>query len=156
MIQCTFGKGATAFLRHAVVDTIVTRGDEILLVKRAERLIEGGKWALVGGYVNRDEVIREAVAREVMEETGYGVEGVTLLKIRDNPDRPNEDNQNIAFVHFCVVGEKTGSPDNESTEQRWFPLSEIPPRDEIAFEHFENIELYREYLKNPFPLPRVG
>jgi len=70
MITCTFENGNRASLRHVVVDNLVLQGDRILLVKRAVQLIEGGKWGLVGGFVDRDETIRQAAAREIMEETG--------------------------------------------------------------------------------------
>ena len=38
-----------------------------------------------------------------MEETGYKVEGITLLRVIDEPDRPNDDRQTIAFVYFCKL-----------------------------------------------------
>lgn len=114
MIGCTFENGNHASLRHVVVDNLVLQGDRILLVKRAPALIEGGKWGLVGGFVDRDETIRQAAAREIMEETGYEVSDITLLRIVDTPDRPGEDRQNIAFVHACTAGRQTGTPDGES------------------------------------------
>ena len=66
------------------------------------------------------------------------------------PDRPGEDRQNIAFVHVCVAGQRTGTPDWESTEVRWFPLSELPEEQEFAFDHYGNIRLYRQHLANGF------
>src|SRR6185312_7100688 len=134
MITCTFENGNRASLRHVVVDNLVLQGDRILLVKRAVQLIEGGKWGLVGGFVDRDETIRQAAAREIMEETGYEVTDITLFRIIDTPDRPGEDRQNIAFVHVCVAGQRTGTPDWESTEVRWFPLSALPEEHEFAFD----------------------
>lgn len=144
MLKCVFENGNEASLRHAVVDTIVLRGEEILLVKRAASLIEGGKWGLVGGYVERDETLAQAVSREVLEETGYSVTHPQLLTIRDNPDRPNEDRQNIAFVFVCEAGEKVGDADAESEEQKWFSLSDLPNAAQFAFDHFQDVELYLE------------
>ena len=96
MLTCIFENGERASLRHAVVDALVLDKQKILLVKRAKKLLEGGKWALIGGFVGRDENLKQAVAREVMEESGYKVKNITLLTIRDNPNRPKEDRQNIA------------------------------------------------------------
>ena len=56
-----------------------------------------------------------------------------LLTIIDKPDRPKEDLQNVAFVYFCTATEKTGKPDWESDEQRWFGWDALPPTEEIAF-----------------------
>jgi 8-oxo-dGTP diphosphatase len=156
MITCKFENDGQASLRHVVVDNLVLKEGRILLVKRTKKLLEGGKWALVGGYVERDEDIKSAAAREVLEETGYQVEGLTLFRIIDAPDRPAEDRQNIAFVHICTALGKVDTADDESDEQRWFDLDTLPPKEEIAFDHLQNIELYKRYLKEPFALPRLG
>jgi len=146
MITCIWEDGSKATLRHAVVDTIVIKDNKILLVKRTGKLLEGGKWGLVGGFVERDETLKQAAEREVFEETGWKVKDITLLTINDSPNRPKEDRQNIAFVYYCQATEKTGEADDESDDQQWFPLSEIPPIETIAFDHAEDIKLYKDYL----------
>lgn len=156
MINCEFENGSKASLRHIVVDNLVLKNDKILLVKRANGLPEGGKWGLVGGFVERNETLEEAVKREIFEETGYTVDSTTLLRINDNPNRPREDRQNISFVYFCFAGEKNGVADKESDSQEWFPLSALPPEDEFAFDGRSNIELYKKYLSAPFSLPQFG
>ena len=88
-----------------------------------------------------------------MEETGWHVEGLILLTINDNPDRPKEDRQNISFVYLCKATEKTGEPDEESDEQKWFDLTELPEANNLAFDHAKNINLYRKYLKEGLALP---
>jgi 8-oxo-dGTP diphosphatase len=153
VITCTFENGNKGSLRHVVVDNLVLQDGKILLVKRAPQLLEGGKWGLVGGFVDRDETIRQAAVREIREETGYEVTDITLFRIIDKPDRAGEDRQNIAFVHLCVAGEKTGTPDWESTEVRWFPLSALPEEEEFAFDHYSNIRLYRDYLAGRIAVP---
>jgi ADP-ribose pyrophosphatase YjhB (NUDIX family) len=157
MITCLFENNDSGSLRHVVADNLVLAGDKILLVKRTNKLLEGGKWGLVGGFVERDETIRQAAAREIMEEVGYTVKDITLLRIIDSPNRPAEDRQNVAFVHFCtVVGPKAQSGDEESTDQRWFPLSALPEESEIAFDHFSSIALYMAYRSQSFNLPIFG
>jgi ADP-ribose pyrophosphatase YjhB (NUDIX family) len=133
----------------------VINGNKILLVRRAPHLLDGGKWGIIGGYVERDETTKEAAAREIFEETGYKVADITLLTIRDNPDRPHEDRQNVVFVHFCNAKNKEGEPDAESTEQRWFSFDALPKEDEFAFDHYKNIQLYLRYKEEKFPLPHL-
>ena len=144
MLRCTFENGGKGSLRHVIVDALVLNGkNEILLVKRAKgKLLEGGKWAIVGGFVERDETIEQAVHREVLEETGWEINNIKLLRIIDNPNRPNEDRQNIAFVYTCEAIEKTGEADDESSEQKWFSFENLPTKDEFAFDHLEDIEFY--------------
>lgn len=146
MLACTFENNHQTSLRHAVVDVLVLRERQILLVKRVGKILEGGKWALPGGYVERDETLFQAAAREVLEETGYQVSNLTLLTIRDNPDRPKEDRQNIAFVYYCQVAAKTGQADWEVSEQKWFNLDQLPEAATMAFDHLENIALYKQSL----------
>jgi len=156
MIKCEYENGNKALLRHAVVDNIVLKDGKVLLVKRAANLLEGGKWGLVGGFVDRDETVKEAATREIMEETGYTVSDITLLGIIDRPDRKGEDRQNISFVYFSNAVEKIGNADNESEAQAWFGLSELPGEEEFAFDHFYIIKLYADYLRKPFALPKIG
>jgi len=155
MIHCTFENGNKASLRHVVIDAIVIKDNKILLVKRAPQLLEGNRWAIVGGFVERDETLKQTAEREIFEETGYRVKDITLLTIRDNPDRPHEDRQNISFVYFCEAMEKEGKADWESTEVKWFSFDELPKEEEIAFDHYKNIELYLKYKKENLQLPII-
>lgn len=145
MINCQFENGNKASLRHVVVDVIVLQDNNILLVKRASHLLEAGKYALVGGFVERDETTTEAAIREVLEETGYKIRIDKLLFVNDNPNRPHEDRQNISFVYVGTALEKLAEPDSESTDVRWFDLNSLPDPSEIAFDHYENI---KKYLKS--------
>lgn len=70
-IRCFFDDGVEVELRHVVVDAIMVRDGQILLVKRAAFLNDGGKWALPGGYLDRNETLAQAVVREALEETGF-------------------------------------------------------------------------------------
>ena len=153
MITCTFENGNTASLRHGVVDVLVLQNDKLLLVKRAEKLLEAGKWALVGGYVERDENLLQTVEREIREETGYTVKDITFLCVRHNPDRPHEDRQNISFVFFCTAVEKKGESDWEVVDQQWFAFDKLPEKEMIAFDHMKNIELYQKYKRNEITIP---
>src|SRR5260221_694148 len=132
MIICKFEDGGQGKLRHAVVDILVVKDDKLLMVKRVPKLLEGGKWGIIGGFMGRDENLKQTVEREIFEETGYKVKDITLLTIRDNPDRPNDDRQNVSFVFFCTALEKEGEPDWESTEQKWFSFDELPPKEQLA------------------------
>lgn len=57
---------------EVAVGAVIRRGDEILLIRRA-RGAAVGKWAIPGGRVEFGEGLKEAVAREVCEETGLDV-----------------------------------------------------------------------------------
>jgi len=154
MLKCTFENGNDAKLRHVVVDTLLIDKTKILLVKRAANLPEGGKWGLVGGYVERNETILQAASREIREETGYLLKKLELLTVVDNPNRKNDqDRQNISFVCVGEVGDKIGESDWEVTSQQWFDLNELPLEFEIAFDHYEIIMVYKQFLNNFLAIP---
>ena len=155
MITCRFESGADATLRHVVVNIIVCKDDQILLVKRAPHMINSKKWALPGGFLDRNETLETAVKRELQEETGYEGKIDALLAIIDNPQRAQEDRQNVAFIYISTLGQKVDEGDNESSEVRLFFLNQLPPKEEFAFDHYSIIQMYREYLNSPQTLPLV-
>jgi 8-oxo-dGTP diphosphatase len=152
MINCIFENNNKASLRHVTVDVIVTKENKILLVKRALRLIEGGKYGLIGGFLDRDETIIEGAKREVKEETGYNVDIVGLLRIKNKPDRPGENRQNVSFVFIAEALDRVGEADDESTEVAWFDLNNLPDQSDFAFDHYDDIALYLKNKNNFYPL----
>jgi ADP-ribose pyrophosphatase YjhB (NUDIX family) len=145
MIKCEFENGNKASLRHLVVHAIVIKENKILLEKRASHLLEGGKWALPGGFVDRDETAEEATLRELREETGWTGKVLQLLRINTNPNRPHEDRQNIALDYIVEPIEQVGVGDQEVSDLEWFSLDNLPTADNLAFDHKESIELYLAY-----------
>ncbi|PJE62977.1 hypothetical protein COU88_01985 [Candidatus Roizmanbacteria bacterium CG10_big_fil_rev_8_21_14_0_10_39_6] len=157
MLTCLFEDGDKGFLRHCTVGSILVNQtkDSILLVRRAKRLSEGGKLAFPGGYMDRNETLVQTALREAREETGYNVEIHNLFRINDNPNRPREDRQNVDFIFIGQAREKIAEPDDETSELLWCKLSDLPKREEVAFDHFESIELYISYIQKPFSLPLI-
>lgn len=152
MIACEFEDGAKASLRHVVVDALIINDNKILLVKRAPHLTHGNKYGLPGGFLNRDETTRNAIEREILEETGYTAKNIRLFRIVDRPNR-YEDRQNVAFIFLTEAGEQVGKPDNEVSEVVWMDLAHLPAKETFAFDHHEHIERFLAYQKSRFPLP---
>jgi ADP-ribose pyrophosphatase YjhB (NUDIX family) len=155
VISCTFEDGGNASLRHVTIDAIVADNGKILLVKRAANLSNGGKYAVPGGFLGRDENTKNAVEREVLEETGYRIKIEALFTITDKPDRKNEDRQNVNFTFLAKALDKDQAPDNEVSEVVWISLDNLPPEGEFAFDHYERVKLYKKYIVEKFPLPLV-
>lgn len=155
MITCYFENGNEAKLRHAVVDAIIISKGKILLVKRSSSaVVEPNKYALPGGFLDRDENTMQAVVREVSEETGYKGKVKFLFEIIDDPDRCSDTRQNVGFVYVVSVFGKRGKEDkHETAEVAWFDLDKLPAN--IGFDHREIIERYKKYLKKSFNLPLI-
>ncbi len=162
MITCTFENGniASPGLRHVTVNTIVIKDGQILLGLRAPvkglDMPEVGKWALIGGYFDRDETLVEAVKREVLEESGWEIGDTLLFRVNDSPNRPMEDRQNVDMIFLANAVKQMGNSDKEVAQLKWFPLDSLPPRDQIAFDHGDSIELYLKHLGDPRQLPILG
>lgn len=154
MITCVFENGGKAGLRHVVVHAIVEKDGKIFLVKRAQTLsLEAGKWALPGGFLDRDETAAQGVLRELIEETGWEGEVMSLFRINTNPNRPHEDRQNVAFDFIIHPTKSTGLRDKESTEIAWMSKDSLPPPDLFAFDHGKSIALFFKHRQHPVSLP---
>ncbi len=155
MIRCTFENGSPATLRHVVMHAIVEKDDALLLVQRADGMVEGGKWGLPGGFLDRDESLVQGTLRELREETGWEGEVVALLRINSRPDRPRENRQNVAFDFLVHPIRKVGEPDAESSAVAWVPIAELPPLETLAFDHADTVAWYLQYRQAGFPPPVV-
>lgn len=160
MITCTFEDGGTGLLRHVTVNAILIKDGKILLGKRGtvrgKPMLEYGKWGLIGGYIGRDENLQQALAREIIEETKCVAGEMTLFHIKDNPDRPKEDRQIIEFVYIVKTDSDFTGGDEEVTHLEWFAIDQLPPIEDMAFDHGDDLELYKRYLTQKFLLPFVG
>lgn len=160
MITCLFENNNKTSLRHVTVNAIVVKDNQILLGKRGtykgKPILESGKWGLLGGFLGRDENLITALKREVLEESGWEIDKIQLLRINDNPNRPNEDRQNVDMIFIANAVKQRETTDEEVTHLTWFDLDNLPPKDAIAFDHGEDLELYAKFLKEKFPLPFLG
>jgi 8-oxo-dGTP diphosphatase len=153
MITCIFEDQGKGSLRHVTVDVILEQDNKLLLVKRAQHLSEGGKWALPGGFLDRNETVEQGARREIVEESGYKVENLTFFMLISHPDRPREDRQNVNLSFIADVGEQVQKPDAETEGVQWFGIASLPPTEDIAFDHSMIIKKYLEYRRNHFQLP---
>lgn len=154
MITCTFETGAKTSLRHVVVHAIVEKDEKLLLVKRSSSLsLEGGKFALPGGFLDRDETAEQAVLRELREETGWEGEVISMFRINTDPNRPHEDRQNVALDFLVKPIRKTGGMDKETVAVEWVRIDQLPSLDDLAFDHGVSIRYFLEYRAKHHTLP---
>ncbi|WXG40020.1 MAG: NUDIX hydrolase [Candidatus Freyarchaeum deiterrae] len=62
------------------VGSVIVSDGKVVLVKRGSHP-DYGLWSIPGGLVNKGETLREACARESLEETGIVVEVKELLEV---------------------------------------------------------------------------
>lgn len=153
MITCRFENNGEASLRHIVTHAIVEKNGALLLTKRAEGMLEGGKWGLPGGFLDRDETAAEGVLRELKEETGWEGEVITLFRVNTRPNRPHEDRQNVALDFIVKPIRQVAVPDQESSKVEWIPFEKLLDPEQFAFDHGESIAEYLRYRSEKFSVP---
>ena len=114
--------GHTAYPRvNPVVITLIHRGDSILLARKADGTLPF--WSLIAGFVEANETLEAAVARETAEEVGLRVKNIRYAASQPWPF-PN--NLMLGFTAEHESGEII--PDGqEIAEAGWFRRDALPP-----------------------------
>jgi ADP-ribose pyrophosphatase YjhB (NUDIX family) len=102
----------------------VFRDDRVLLVReRAD-----GRWTLPGGWVDVNDAPSEAVAREILEESGYRARAVKLAALIDKNRHPHPPGVHHIYKLFFVCelegGEAATSSETDAVE--FFPVRALP------------------------------
>lgn len=109
------------------VGAIVMHKGALLLVRR-DREPARGQWSLPGGRVEWGESLREAVAREVREETGIeiDIEGLIGVAERILRDDNGEIEHHFVILDYVAVPRSTDlKPGDDASEARWMPVGEL-------------------------------
>jgi len=81
---------------------IVNKLGEVLILKRARgEKTHAGNYDLPGGSMERDETIREALRREIKEETGLIIDNENLIKVSEYPEGHKKFND-LKALRFVV------------------------------------------------------
>ncbi len=80
------------------VGAVVVHEGRVLLVQRGHEPAKG-QWSLPGGLIDVGESLREAVIREVREETGLVVESVELIELLE---RIHRDGDRVRY-HYVIA-----------------------------------------------------
>jgi ADP-ribose pyrophosphatase YjhB (NUDIX family) len=122
------------------VGAVIRSADRYLLVRRG-RDPNQGKWAVPGGKIKLGETMRQAVAREVEEETGLKVEAGEPIWVGEAMDP--EGTWHFILIDFeaSVVGGDLRVGD-DAAEVGWFTLDEARnlPLTDTMHELFESIK----------------
>lgn len=107
----------------------------VLLIRRG-REPHAGRLALPGGFVDIDEDLGPAAARELEEETG--VSGVDLVQLAayGAPDRDPRQ-RTVSVAHLGVVPEPLPvTAGDDAAEAGWYDAHEVlAGAEELAFDH---------------------
>jgi ADP-ribose pyrophosphatase YjhB (NUDIX family) len=115
-------------VRPSASAVIFDRRGRLLLQRRSD----GGQWGLPGGSVEIGESVREAVIREVREETGLVVSVRRLVGVYSEPQRqviryPDGNVWHYVNVCFeCAVRAGEFQTGDETLALGYFPADRLP------------------------------
>jgi 8-oxo-dGTP diphosphatase len=131
------------------VDAVIFKRSQnktaLLLIQRKNDPF-AGKWAFPGGFVDMDEELEDAVARELAEETN--LKGIDLEQMhtfgkvgRD----PRGRQITIAFIGFTDENNANIKAGDDAAQAKWFDIDDLPQ--DMAFDHDKVAKLAIARLK---------
>ena len=110
---------------------------KILLIQRLKEPF-ANHWALPGGFMEIDESLEQAAARELEEETGLQIKDMQQVGAFSQVDRdPRGRIITVAFV--CeITGDQQAIAADDAKSLKWFDLDSLPA---LAFDHQKIVEL---------------
>ncbi len=109
------------------VGGVIFRGDQVLLIKRGKEPALG-QWSIPGGVVRVGETLKEALVREVREETHLEVEILTLAKVIERIFREPDGRVSYHYVlldFLCQIKNGELKADSDAEEASFVPLAEL-------------------------------
>ncbi|MCD4680982.1 MAG: NUDIX hydrolase [Bacteroidales bacterium] len=127
-----------------IVFDISTVEKTVLLIQRDKAPFEG-HWAFPGGFVDIDETLEVAAARELHEETGLKNVSLKQFYSFSAIDRDPR-HRTVSVVHFGFVdkGNNNVNAGDDARNAKWFSLDNLP---DLAFDHNEILQKMIKALK---------
>jgi 8-oxo-dGTP diphosphatase len=127
------------------VDTIIEYDGGIVLIERRNPPFQGCR-AIPGGFVDEGETLEHAARRETKEETSLDVHDIHYLGYSDDPNR---DPRGHTITHlFTGKGSGVLKADDDAKNAKVFPLDRLPREDELAFDHYKELQMYLKWRKD--------
>jgi mutator protein MutT len=109
------------------VGAIIFQGDRILMAQRGKAPLLGW-WSLPGGALETGEALADAVAREVLEETGLVVQPLRVFEVferilRDDAGVPEY--HYVLIDYLCHVTGGEPRPGDDVCRVEWMRLDEL-------------------------------
>ena len=124
----------------AIIEREIDGQTEILLTKRNIPPYEGA-WCFPGGHIDSFEPAKDAIMREVKEETGYELVLPEFFRYQDEIIEENNIHHVVLFFRARASGEAS-KQDAEVQEMDWFTLDEALSIN-LAFLHEEIIQFLK-------------
>ena len=140
------------FRAAVAVHLLLLRGDEVLLLQRANTGYEDGNYSVVAGHLEGNETASQAMVREAAEEAGIRVAPADLrfVHIMHRKEAAEEDERiDLFFAATEWQGEPEIGEPEKCGELRWAALDALPtnmvPYVRVALEQYRQHRFYAEF-----------
>lgn len=119
---------------------------QVLLIRRGREPFAGA-WALPGGFIEINESLEDAAARELWEETGVKDIFLEQLATFGDPDRDPR-GRVISVAYIALAGAEimaTTRAGDDASAAAWFDVYD-PPR--LAFDHAHILDVALQRLRH--------
>jgi 8-oxo-dGTP diphosphatase len=107
----------------------------LLLINRKYEPFKG-KWTIPGGFVNIDEELETAAARELEEETGLAGVHLEQIHIASKIGRdPRGRVITVVFMGIASTRQRRIKAGDDAAKAKWFDIENLPKN--LAFDHNE-------------------
>lgn len=118
---------------------------KLLLVNRRNEPFKG-QWCLPGGFVDIDEELDDAVARELAEETA--ITGVKLEQVHSFGECGRDPRGRVITVTYMGIiqrGAAKVKAGDDAAKAKWFDIDKLPKK--LAFDHNDVAKFVIKKLK---------
>lgn len=136
---------------------VLRRDNKVLLLRRANTGYQDGRYSLVAGHLDGDELATVGMAREAKEEAGVIVDpkDLQLVHVAHRLSRGEVGQERVDL--FFEAGRWQGEPTNAEPEKcddlSWFPIDDLPaamvPLVRLVLTDIAQGKSYSEYVEEP-------
>lgn len=107
-----------------IVKGIILHNNRVLILRRSDDdKINPGKWEFVGGKINFNENLEDALKREVKEETSIDIEVGDILYATNY--KTSSDRNDVVIVYKCKAIDDHVRLSKEHTDYKWVTEDEL-------------------------------
>jgi len=126
---------------------IFSKGEhlQLLLIERGHEPNKG-MWAFPGGFIDDGEDLEASALRELEEETGLKLPGMTQLHTFGKPGRDPR-GRTVSIVYYAITNAKDHQVKggDDAAAAKWVNVKDITA---LAFDHMEILQFALEALRD--------